>query len=201
MVPGHLRSASEKNGIPTSTDGSRPDARLEAGAFLESAASDENCRDGVMPLDASSRSKAAAGLSLKASNSGFGSRVQNERSMQSTSCCLNHFGIVKVADAHKYRHPESDPPAVDLKGDKNLRIPFGSCDRFDASCSSRAGADDLRWRDTIPGYLRHRHSALHGVVASRSRSCAAARSLGSMGSISHEPGHVPGRKIAVETRR
>jgi hypothetical protein len=32
--------------------------------------------DGVMPLDASSCSKAAAGLSLKASNSGFGPRVQ-----------------------------------------------------------------------------------------------------------------------------
>src|SRR6266566_2652804 len=36
----------------------------------------KNCRDGVMPLDASSCSKAAAGLSLKASNSGFGPRVQ-----------------------------------------------------------------------------------------------------------------------------
>jgi hypothetical protein len=60
-------------------------------------------------------------------------REFNERSMQSTSCCLNHFGIVKVPDTQKYRHLESDPPAVDLKGDTNLRIPFGSCDRFDAS--------------------------------------------------------------------
>jgi hypothetical protein len=53
--------------------------------------------------------------------------------MQSASCCSNHFGIVKVPDAQKYRYLEADPLAVDLKGDTNLRIPFGSCDRLDAS--------------------------------------------------------------------
>jgi hypothetical protein len=45
---------------------------------------------------------------------------------------LKHFGIVEVPDAHKYRHLESGRPAVDLKGDTNLRILFGSCDCFDA---------------------------------------------------------------------
>jgi hypothetical protein len=50
--------------------------------------------------------------------------------MQSASCRLNHFGIVKVPDAQKYRHLEADPLAIDLKGDTN---PFGSCDRLDAS--------------------------------------------------------------------
>jgi hypothetical protein len=88
--------------------------------------------DGVMPLDASSCSKAAAGLSLKASNSGFGPRVQRTFDIKYFVPLEQFFAIVEIPDAQKYRHLESDQPAVDLKGDTNLRILFGSCNCFDA---------------------------------------------------------------------
>jgi hypothetical protein len=84
---------------------------------------------------------------------------------------------------------------------ENFRVP--SCGNgSDLRARARLRIENRPVKNQILGSqeIKSANSALHGVVASRSRSCAAARSLGSMGSISHEPGCAPGTKIAVETR-
>ena len=163
-----------------------------------------NCRDGVIPLDASSLSKAAAGLSWKASTPALG-REFNEHSMQSASCCSNHFGIIKVPDPQKYRHLEAQSARDRPEGDTNLRIPFGSSDRLNASQFDFEFAHRNHPRRAAKNQFLGSQDKVCELGSSRCCRLAVSLLRGGKvpwinGSISHEPGCVPGTKIAVETR-
>src|ERR1700757_1810897 len=82
-----------------------------------------------MSLDASSCSKAAAGLPTSTSIFGFGPRVQR---MSDVGHFLDHFGVVEVPDAQKDRDLETYGCTVDPKRDTNLRILLASRIYLDA---------------------------------------------------------------------
>jgi hypothetical protein len=52
--------------------------------------------------------------------------------MESISRCLNHFGIIELLDAQRYRDLKIDRPSVNLKRDANLSIPVASPGGLDA---------------------------------------------------------------------
>ena len=74
-------------------------------------------------------------------------RELSERPMQGASCCLNHFGVIEVADAQDDRNLKAGRSAIDLKRDANLLAPAGRFDpgHFDIEFAHRlARLVDLR---------------------------------------------------------
>jgi len=66
-------------------------------------------------------------------------RELSERPMQGTSCCLNHFGVIEVADAQDDRNLKTGRSAIDLKRNANLLAPAGCFDpgHFDREFAHR----------------------------------------------------------------
>jgi hypothetical protein len=50
----------------------------------------------------------------------------DERLMEGTSSCLDHFGVVEILDVQKDWELETDGRTVNLKRDANLRILLAS---------------------------------------------------------------------------
>jgi hypothetical protein len=63
---------------------------------------------------------------------------------------LNHFGIIEVLDAQRYRDLKIDGPSVDLKRDANLSIPVASPGGLDARHFDLEFCHGLTWIRAAP---------------------------------------------------